>query len=82
MLLTAICKLGINLIGDHINVLLLADLRNWLQILLRHDCTGRIAWECKDQNLRLIRDRCKQLLRCQTELILIFQFNRNRNSTN
>ena len=81
MLLTAICKLGINLIGDHVNILLLTDLCDWLQIFLRHNRTCRVAWKCKNQNLRLIRNRCKQFFRCQTELVLIFQLDCNRHST-
>ena len=71
--LSGIGQLSVDLIGQDIEIVPDDDVHQLFQILSFHDRAGRVIGERQDQNLGPGSDRCLEFLRCQPELILVFQ---------
>ena len=77
-MLIAVSQFGINLIGDHEQVMLFDQGRDGLEILTCHDGTCRVIRERQDQNLGLFCNGFFQFRCRQAELIFSLQFNDHR----
>ena len=77
-MLATVGQLGINFITQHKQILLLNHLRDRLQIGAVHDRARWIVREWKNQHLCFRCDFLQQLLRRQTELILLLQLDNDR----
>ena len=73
VILSRVGQLRINLVGEYVQIMLDADLRDRLEVRPCHDRPGRIVRKWKHEDLCLRCDRRFHLLRCQSELILLLK---------
>ena len=77
-MLFLISQFRVYLIGHYKNIFVYTNFCNFLQILFFQNRACRVIRERQHQDLCLVRDRVKQLLRDQPEFIFLFQVNDNR----
>ena len=72
MIPAAVGQLGIDLVGKDKDILLDADLRDLLEIVTLHDRARGIVRERQNEHFRFVGDRRAQVVRSETEVILVF----------
>ena len=78
MLHAVVAQLAVDLIGQHDQVVLDAELGDAFEILLRRDRAGRVGREIEHQHAALRRDRGGEFLRFQREAVLLAGLDRHR----